>query len=162
VTAAAWHPNLVREMLPGRSVHEWDRLLTKLDWIGVPGWLLGVALAICASVAVDRQWFTDLPWAWWVLGCLGGLAWLTGGVWMVGVRLLAVPRVLRLQAERAAGYTTAKYAPNFMVRPPEVDYVDGETGHVVKLSGEPWLTVPEYEDRLGRIRSVSSGGQSLP
>lgn len=153
MTAESWRPDIELEMLPGRSVHDWDRILRRLYRIGVPGLLVFIGLA-GSMVALSQ--FDGLrygPWIWWVAGIVGLPSWLAGGVMIVGGRMVLPLRANCADSERALGYSTAKYEPNFMVTPPEVDYVDSETGRVVKLAREPWLTEHEYSDRLSQIRA---------
>jgi hypothetical protein len=151
----AWHPNMTCELLPGRSVHDWDRVLRTLTRIGVPGCLVSLGLAVGGMVMSRSDWFVYGPWVWWVFWVVGCPAWLAMGVWTVGIRLALPSQERQATAERAAGYTTSRYAPNFMITPPEIDHVDGESGRIVRLAYEPWLTEPEYEARLRAVREAA-------
>lgn len=160
-----WHPKMTRELLPGRSVHDWDRVLGTLMRIGLPGWLVSLGLMVGGLVVSRSDSFVFGSWAWWVLGIVGLPAWLAGGVWILGSRLVLLHRGDQADAERAAGYTTAVYAPNFMTTPPPIDHVDGDSGRIVRLASEPWLTEPEYEARLRTVRGTAvpeTGAPGMP
>jgi hypothetical protein len=150
-----WHPKMTRELLPGRSVHDWDRIHGTLTRIGLPGWLVSLGLIAGGLVASQSDSFVYGPWVWWVLGVVGFPAWLAGGVWILGGRMVLLYMQERAALERAAGYSTSRYAPNFMTTPPEIDHVDGESGRIVRLADEPWLTEPEYEARLRAVRGTA-------
>ncbi|MFD7024840.1 hypothetical protein [Promicromonospora sukumoe] len=146
---------MTRELLPGRSVHDRYGTLRRLDRIGVPGLLVFIGLC-CGGMALSQlDGVTYGPWVWWVAGIVGFPSWLAAGAWIVGGRLIIASMGGRREAEHAAGYTTSRYAPNFMIRPPEIDHVDGESGRIVRLAGEPWLTEAEYEARIRAIREAA-------
>ena len=150
-----WHPKMTCELLPGRSVHDRYRTLRRLNRIGVPGLLVFIGLC-CVGMALSQ--FDDIkygPWVWWVAWIVGFPSWLAAGVWIVGGRLVLLSIQGQREVEHAAGYTTSPYSPNFMIRPPEIDHVDGESGRIVRLAGEPWLTEAEYEARILAIRQAA-------
>ena len=162
---AEWHPKMTRELLPDRSVHDWDRVLGILMRIGLPGLLVFLGLILVGLVASRSDSFVFGPWVWWVLGIVGFPAWLAGGAWIVGSKLVLLYRANQATAERAAGYTTSVYAPDFTTTPSPIDHVDGESGRIVRLAGEPWLTEAEYEARLRAVRGTAvqeTGAPEMP
>ncbi|MFE7508088.1 hypothetical protein [Promicromonospora sp. NPDC057488] len=105
------------------------------------------------------------PWVWWVAGIIGFPSWLAAGALIVGGRLVLLSIKGQSEVEHAAGYTTSRYVPNLMVPPPPIDHVDGESGRIVRLATEPWLTEAEYEARIRAIREAAgqdAGAQEKP
>ncbi|WP_232216122.1 hypothetical protein [Promicromonospora sukumoe] len=146
---------MTRELLPGRSVHDRYRALRRLDRIGVPGLLASIALAGGSALLAQRDDLVYPAWAVWVYGIIGLASWTAAGFSLVGGRLVLLSIQGQREVEHAAGYTTSPYAPNFMIRPPEIDHVDGESGRIVRLASEPWLTEAEYEARIRAIREAA-------
>ena len=126
-----WHPDIRRELLPGRSEAALSRHSLVCTVIGI-----AAAVSVVTLLAVDRG-----LWAWGLLPC---------GIAVVGVSaggLLDGSATSRQVTEAQAGYTTVTSESG------DLEYIEPRTSRLVRHAGEA-LTTYEVHERLRRIRAA--------
>ncbi|MFI6428090.1 hypothetical protein [Promicromonospora sp. NPDC050880] len=145
-----WHPDIRRDLVPGRSAWFWGQVwrVTGVAWI--PLMTMTLFAAVYGSPA-----YVIVSLAVWGLCAV-----------LFGVRNLGSPLTWlegrQEQAERAAGYTTAvgtRVADEDLV---DVDVVDPRSGRVIRLAGEH-MPRAFFNDRAAfmrdRLRRVRAAGE---
>ncbi|PUB28023.1 hypothetical protein C8K30_104480 [Promicromonospora sp. AC04] len=130
--SAEWHPDIRRDLLPGRSEAALSRHSLVCTVIGI-----AAAVSVVTLLAVDRG-----LWAWGLLPC---------GIAVVGVSaggLLDSSATSRQVTEAQAGYTTVASESG------DLEYIDPRTSRLVRHAGEA-LTTYEVHERLRRIRAAA-------
>ena len=117
-----------RELLPGPTVYEWDRIESA---VGVVGWCL-IALMIPFGVAASQR----VSWALPVAVALLALGFLSIAFSNYGWS----PATQKDRDELALGYTTLPFPHR-----PEVDLVEPKHGVIIRKAGAPLLTMQEYK-----------------
>ena len=128
---AEWHPDIRRELLPGRSEAALLRRSLVCTVIGITA-----AVSVVTLLAVDPG-----LWAWGLPPC---------GIAVVGVSaggLLDSSATSRQVTEAQAGYTTVASESG------DLEYIDPRTSRLVRHAGEA-LTTYEVRERLRRIRAA--------
>jgi hypothetical protein len=148
--ASEWHPDLRRDVLPGRSAGFWGQL-----WLGAGvASLVLMILTLLASVHLPPAYLLAIGLAWFVCVLLFGGRF--GGP-------LSWVEERRARAELSAGYSTqlgAAVADEIMV---EVDVVDSRSGRVIRLAGErmPKAFFNDRQafmrERVRQVRAVADG-----
>lgn len=152
MTADEWHPDIRRDLVPGRSAQFWGQV-----WRGVgAAWFLLMILTLLLAVNIEAA---GTP-AYFLV---------SGSVWLVCVVLFGTRgggpldwlEERRKRAESAAGYTTAvgvDIADEVMV---ELDVVDPRSARVIRLAGEQMPKVffndrqAFMRERLRQVRAVA-------
>jgi hypothetical protein len=126
-----WHPDIRRELLPGRS----EAVLSNRS-------LFCTVTGIAAAVVVLAVLFVEpMLWVWGLVPAAVAVAGIAAGGFLDSA---AASR----QAEEArAGYTTV------LTESTDLDYVDPRTSCLVRYAGE-LLTVHEVRIRLWRLRAA--------
>jgi hypothetical protein len=129
-----WAPGKIVRLLPGAT----GARLAKIE-IGILFALFPLLAILVAGMAITEDGYASSPFLVMVVVLIAGDVVLSS---VVSARCNR-----KFRAEAKAGYTTSARRFN------DVDQVDVQTGHVIRIAGERPLTRNQYAERVDRIRA---------
>jgi hypothetical protein len=150
VVLPGWNPDIRRSILPGATEQSTVRIHRIVFYIGIVGLLIMAGIGATGHFPGNSTWF--------------------GGWSVVGVILLVsfafwVAAIAKGRREFLHGYTTAPRGASLRAnrtnQPVDawicLDFVDGQTGYLLRQSDEQLLTRPRWAERLRQIRAKHAG-----
>ena len=145
-----WNPDIRRPILPGATEQALVRIHRILLAVG------GAVVIIMAGIGASGHFPDSSIW-------FGG--WSVAGLVLLVSFGFWVAAIAKGRREFADGYTTAPRGASFPADRNNravdawscLDFVDGQTGYLLRQSDEQLLTMPRWAERLRQIRSKHTG-----